>query len=355
MKNMPIGSTVAGRCRLPGRCRDAMSGLCLSLALATAAGAEAISADGDHEYQEFVARDLEPGSVIDMRNGRFRVANSKNSNPDETTDCETGPLRLNRYPLRVYGSAGVALLGGRFEGEVPQESDWIYTYCNSTAIGLWNSPSAHMEGQRIRRVWDGIRIIEESPLFRIDRVWLSEVRDDCLENDFLQTGLIKDSLFDGCFSAISLRSSDEALPGDVSVTVTLAGVLMRMQPYLYKGDRRQGFPVKADSASPVLVIHDSIIAMGDDEMVSASALGIGFDKISDCRNNLFLWTSDKAWPDHLDKPPNCFRVLQGKEARAVWAETRLNWINCHPGAVRFPDDEVSDPSKCDHAAHGGLY
>lgn len=352
---MPIGRTWARSFTSPRRCRPVLLALFLSASLASAAAAQAVSAGGNHDYEEFVVRDLAPGSVVDLRSASFRVANSKNSNPDEFTGCDVGPLRVNRYPLRVYRSAGVLLFGGRFDGEVPQDSDWLHTYCNSTAIGLWNSPSGQIEGQRIRRAWDGIRIIEKSPLFRVDQVWLSEVRDDCIENDFLQPGLVMDSLLDGCFSAISLRSADEGATFDPDVTVTLAGVLMRLQSSVYKGERRLGFPIKADNASPTLVIRDSIMAMGEDDMISVSAIGLGFDKIGDCSNNLLLWTSDEAWPSHLEKPPGCFHVLQGSQARTVWQDARQNWINCHFLSIRFPDDEESDPSKCDRSAHGGLY
>ncbi len=322
---------------------------------ATAAGAETIALGGNHAYGKFVAREIDPGSLIDMRNSDFRVANSGNSNPDELSDCETGPLPINTYPLRVYDSKAVVLLGGRFDGEVPQSSEWVHTYCNSTAVGLWDSPYGSVEGLRARRVWDGIRFARASAFFRVDRVWLSDVRDDCIENDFLLAGMIKDSLFDGCFSVISMRSPDDAAPDNSATIVTLAGVLMRLQPYLYRGVVRQGFPVKGNATSPSLVIHDSVIAISGEEMINPTALSASLSKIEDCRNNLFLFTSDKAWPDKLAKPPSCFRVLQGEAARLAWQEARQNWIDCHFRAVRFADDTVAKPSRCDRTAFGGQY
>lgn len=228
-----------------------------------------------------------------MRNGNFRVANSRNSHPAETFDCDAGPLPVNRYPVRVYNSDSPILLGGRFEGEVPQSSDWIYTYCNSAAVGLWDSPFSHVEGLRVRRVWDGIRFARSSGFFLLDSVWLSEVRDDCVENDFLLGGMIKDSLLDGCFSAVSLRAPEDALPDDTKTTVTFAGVLMRLQPYLYKGIMRQGFPLKGAAASPRLAMYDSIIAMGSEPMINPATFGAALARVKDCRNNLFLWTSNE--------------------------------------------------------------
>lgn len=306
-------------------------------------------------YEAFVARDLAQGSLIDARNADFRVANSKNTSPSEVFDCEAGPLPVNLYPLRIYGSSAAAVLGGRFDGEVPQLSDWVYTYCNSAAVGLWDSPHAVVEGIRARRIWDGIRFAGDSRLFRVERVWLSQVRDDCVENDFLLGGMIKDSLLDGCFSAISMRSPDEAAEGSASAILTLAGVLMRLQPYLYRGETRQGFPLKANDASPEVVIYGSVIAMSDADMISPSSLSAAWGKIADCSDNLFLWTSDQPWPDQLAMPPSCFRILRGEEARSMWRSVRRNWIDCHITTARFADDTAPDPSRCDRSAYGGQY
>ncbi len=309
----------------------------------------------DQSYEEFVARELEPGSVIDARNTDFRVANSRNASPSENSDCEVGTLPVNPYPLKVYESLAAVVLGGRFDGEVPQLSEWLYTYCNSAAVGFWDSPHAGVEGLRVRRVWDGIRFARDSRLFRVEQVWLSEVRDDCVENDFLLDGTIRDSLLDGCFSAISMRSPDETARGSDSATVTLAGVLIRLEPFLYEGDIKQGFPLKVNEASPEVAMYDSVIAIGDAETISPSSWNAAWSKVADCSNNLFLWTSDRPWPDQLALPPSCFRVLRGDEARSVWQDVRQNWIDCHNPHARFADDTVPDPSRCDRLAYGGQY
>jgi hypothetical protein len=329
--------------------------LALGLALSGSAHGQIVTLSGDYGYEEFVARDLAPGTMVDARGARFRLANSKNSSPASSADCENGPLPDNPYPLRIYDSPAAVLIGGQFDGEVPQDSDWEYTYCNSTAVGLWDSPNATVEGIRARRVWDAVRFTRQSQFFKLDEVWLSEVRDDCVENDYLRSGLIMDVLLDGCFAGISAKLSGERTGNGSAETVTLAGLLMRLQPYLYKGEVRHGSPLKVDQSSPAFQIYDSVFAITGAPGVSSSQLAIGWEKISECRNNLLLWISDVPWPGKHMEPPACFRVVRGEQARSLWERIRQNWIDCHFALIRFSDDPVSDPNKCDTAFYGGQY
>lgn len=340
---------------LAGACRFLVAGIFAAGGAISATAAEPVFFSSAQSYDEIVLRALPAGTLIDLRSVELRVANSANSSPDKVSDCETGPLPLNRYPMRVYDSTAVALRGGRFDGEVPQGSDWVHTYCNSAAIGLWNSPHGSVEDIRIRKAWDGVRIGPASSPFLIARAWLSDVRDDCIENDFQAGGIVLDVLLDGCFSGISLRGARKAEGDRPQETVLLAGVLLRMRGYLYRGEIKQALPVKTDGTSPSLVIQDSVIALDDTSLLSPAAIGRAFGHVESCRNNLFLWLSDRTWPNDLARPPDCFRVLRGDEARATWERVRTNWINCHIRAVRFADDTRPVPAHCDRAGHGGLY
>ena len=49
-----------------------------------------------------------------------------------------------------------------------------------------------------------IRVVgDKNDEFTIDSVWLSEIRDDAIENDTGLNGTISNSLFDGVFVGIS--------------------------------------------------------------------------------------------------------------------------------------------------------
>ncbi|TPE49138.1 hypothetical protein [Amaricoccus solimangrovi] len=338
-----------------GRNRCCAALLLLAQIAASGAAAEVIDLSGEHGYDPVVLRDLGPGSVIDARSAMFRPANSRNTNPSAEAGCEIGPLPVNAYPLRIYRAPAALLIGGTFDGEVPQASDWEHSYCNSAAIAIFDSPRMIVERARVRRAWDGARFSGASDFLVLGRSWFSEIRDDCLENDFLNDGLVEDVLFDGCFSGISMRQLPSRAADGSARTLTLLGALIRVTSYPYRGEMRTGPPIKAGAASPRLRVIDSVFAMEGNAIVSRSQLAAGWERISDCRGNLFLWMSDRPWPPGFKRPPSCFRFVQGPEARALWREVRDNWIGCHPNMRRFEDDPAPETAECDALSYGRQY
>lgn len=319
----------------------------------SAVTAETVRLNGDHGYAATVVGKLAQESQVDARSALFHVANSGSAHPSSEIPCDGDGLPVNRYPLQIRESPGVTLNGGRFAGEVPLFSDWENTYCNSAGVALRGSPGAKMQNIRMRRVWDALRFTEETNSFALRSSWISEVRDDCIENDYLNGGLIEDMLLDGCFSGLSMRppKGEERTPE--SGAVVLKGVLMRMQSYLYKGQLRQGPPFKVEEVGPPIEVYDSIVAMDDLNIVSGLRLRIGWTRIGACRGNLLLWTADTPWPDDFARPPACFQLVEGATARGLWQKARQNWIDCHPGILRFDDDPISVSNACDLGSYGG--
>jgi hypothetical protein len=300
-----------------------------------------------------VIENLREPTVVDAASALFRVANSGQEHPTAAATCKTGTLPVNPYPLQVRDSPATVVSGGRFAGEVPLDSDWEDTYCNSAAVMVRGSPDVVVEGLRMRRLWDAVRWSEGSPGFVLRGSWISEVRDDCVENDFLYGGLIEDVLLDGCFSGLSTRPPKERSRVPSESPVVLRGVLMRMQSYLYKGRLREGPPFKADADGPRIDVHDSIIVMGNPDNVSGRRVSIGWEMIGDCSGNLLLWTADTPWPEEFGRPPECFQLIEGAAARERWAAARQGWIDCHPDLVRFQDDDAPGVSGCPGSAPVG--
>ncbi|MEO8241976.1 MAG: hypothetical protein ABI832_06655 [bacterium] len=310
------------------------------------AGADTVLLTGDLGYEPQVIRHLPAGSLVDARTAVFHVANSSTLLPDADTPCDGEELPVNRYPIQIRDSENASLVGGLFAGEVPQKSAWLYTYCNSTGVLVRGSLGAVIEGLRMRRVWDAIRLTESSSGFVLRGSWVSEVRDDCIENDYLNGGLVEDMLFDGCFSGLSMRPPDGTVRSASGGAVVFSHVLMRMQSFLYKDDIEQGPPFKVDETVPQIEIHDSIIAMDDRNTVSQLRLKIGWGRIGKCSGNLLLWTADTPFPKKFARPPDCFRIVEGSEARALWQDARSNWIDCHPLIERFAEDQAPMPEAC---------
>jgi hypothetical protein len=297
----------------------------------------AIRLAGYYGYRAHKLRDLPQGTVIDAREANFTVANSRNRAPVPDMTCEVGQLLTNPYPVVVRNCPGVRFVGGLFDGEVPMTSGWRETYCNSAALLLRDGSSKSLvEEIRVRRAWDGVRFAEGCDDFTLRSSWLSDIRDDAVENDYLQSGTIEDCLFDGCFSGISVDPADRSGTGaDRSLAVYRC--LIRMQPFPSERGISHGSPFKTSDSSPVLKVIDTAIALSAPNM-RFRRLERAWAKLAESRNNLLLWLPEGALPEGFPRPPQGFQILTGKEAQGLWLRRRREWIAKHPQVARFSDD-----------------
>lgn len=292
-------------------------------------------------------------AIIDARGAVFNVANSKNGNPTQASPCRAGTLPTNPYPLNIVGREGVTLAGGIVRSRVPQSSDWQASYCNSAAILLKRSANGVIDGVRITGAWDGIRASTQSAGLTLKNSWISDVRDDFFENDYLYPVAIYDSLVDGTFQGLSLKSSGQKVDASASI-VTISGLLIRIREYPYKGELRYGALTKNDLRSPRLNIRNSVIAVDyQGGKTFTDYWERTWAKLADSTNNMFLWLSDRPIPATFPMPPKSFRVLTGRTAREFWLNAKANWVNCHPKVARETADARSDPKSCRHDSWGG--
>jgi len=307
---------------------------------------------GYDRYQFDGSADGEP-FVLDARNAQFRVANSANVSPTTEFDCNQGSNPVNRYPLNNYHADLTAVVGGLINGEIPQESDWQSTYCNSAAVHFKYGPSGTVDGIRITSAWDALRMSVDSPNLTVRNSWISNVRDDILENDFFFAAVFEDNLVDGTFQGISAHSGGDIVSTS-NETVVVRGNVIRIREYLYKGRQQFGALFKNETSSPNSKIYNTVVAV--DYNGGHTWRGYwekSWSKIVDCSNNLFLWLSDSPMPDSVPLPPSCFRVIKGEEARLAWMQAKKNWINCHPRVARTANDPGSNPQECVADTFGG--
>ena len=307
---------------------------------------------GYERYQFDEPADVNP-YALDLRSAEFQVANSANENPTSSFDCNQGSDPVNPYPLNVYNADYTAVVGGLIHGEIPQESDWESTYCNSAAVHFKYAPGGIVDGVRITSAWDAVRMSVDSPNLIVRNSWISNVRDDVLENDNSFSTLFEDNLVDGTFQGISVHSGGDILVMPLE-TVVVSGSVIRIREYLYKGNQQFGALFKNENSSPASRIYDTVIAV--DYQGGRTWKGYwekSWSKIEDCANNLFLWLSDSPIPDSIPSPPSCFTVLKGYDARTAWAQAKKNWVDCHPRVARAAGDPISSPEECRPDTFGG--
>ena len=290
---------------------------------------------------------------MDLDAATFHVANSGNVDPTPAQPCKTGNLPINKVGLTVRDAPKVTIAGAAFAGTVPQNSDWESTYCNSAALIVRDSAQPIVDGIRASRVWDGIRI--ESPDFTIRNSWLSDVRDDSVENDHLSSGRIEDSLFDGILQGMSVRPNARSKRGLSSGAVEISGSLFRLREFpAADGHWSMGSLVKNDPRAPRLVLNNNVIALDAGRVKKwSNSWPITWQKLGGASNNLVLWLSDAPMPPGFALPPSGFRLVTGAKARALWEQARRNWIDCHPRVRRLPGDPQSRFNACRPNSWGG--
>ncbi|MEO6360329.1 MAG: calcium-binding protein [Sphingomicrobium sp.] len=289
-------------------------------------------------YTVYTASNLAAGSVINATGASWNLSNSANQYPDAYTSYLVGSDTINTHPFIIYSAGyGLTIKGGTILGSVPQTSDWQYTYNNSAGIRIDGAAGVIIDDWTMDKVWDGIRIRPingDSSNWLIDDFHISNARDDAIENDYMLSGTVRDSLFDGVFVGIALAGNSSNPDGSAN-TVTLDHVMMRSESYLYNGEMTHGSFFKtntdAPATTPDIRIIDSVFAIEDVTPIHIARLQLAWDNVVESHGNVFLNLSDTPLPSTYPKPPAGFTILQGQQARDYWEACKAAWIDNHDG------------------------
>jgi len=263
--------------------------------------------------KEFRKHSIAPGTRIDARGATFLGSSSA------------------RYPISIDGGGGVCIAGGAVRGQYDRKLDWATMHDMNNAAVAFTSPTT-VDGVRIDNVEDGIRPEKTGP-FTIRAVHLSYIRDDCVEDDHNQGGLIADSLFDGCYVALSERPSPSINNSDGrNQLLTIRGSLLRLQPM--PGPRHgsaselgNGEFFKWSDQASKLALYDNVFMAEKASQDGADKMGVP-PTLAGCANNVMVWLGPGDYPAPL---PSCFTVTKD---RTVWDTAVADWLHRHPHVAR---------------------
>ncbi|WP_445502949.1 hypothetical protein [Microvirga sp. G4-2] len=298
-----------------------------------------ITLTGDYAYSPYKVTNLASNTTIDATSASWIVANQGS--------------KTNTYPFQVVGAGtGLTVLGGHINGEVSQTGDWRETYINSAAVRFADTPGAVIKNWWIDKPWDGIRPNGSSQNFLIEDVYISNARDDAIENDDALTGTVRDSLFDGVFSGIS--TSDGDFNGSTN-TMTMDGMLLRMKSYSYEGEMTHGSPFKLEynsntggsETNPHLKFVNNVVAIEDINHIGMGRLEHAWERMTDdSTGNYYLNLSDTPFPEDYPLPTKGWTVLQGQAARDYWNKAKSAWLDAHDGtSTQAPTDTTPTTSE----------
>jgi Ca2+-binding RTX toxin-like protein len=287
---------------------------------------------GDYGYKEYWVRDAS-GTTVDASNADWHVA------ADETVPA-----------INIFDSNGVVISGGEIWGEVSQTADWTIAYNHmATGFRVSDSPNTTIRNFHIDGTWDGIRFIPDDSLlvangnsngWLVEDVYMHNIRDDAIENDFAATGTLRDSLLDGVFSAFG-TVNDQSAHG----VLTVDDSIIIMKDYLKDGVMVHGSPFKFNTDhpenNPELKIFNTIIAVQDPTHNGMARLTEAWKHLTESSGNYYLNLSDTPFPANYPLPPKGFTILQGQAARDFLEQQKSIWLAEHSGAQ---DPAGSDPA-----------
>ena len=299
------------------------------------AATEVIELAGDHGFEQLHWFAPADRTAFNARGARWRF--------------QTFPTPRSADPVRITGGGQDAcFVGGLIEGSNPAAAGWeeIYDQSNGAAFAFGGDEPLHrfvLDGLRIHNVWDGIRPRAHADEFVIRNVWLSDARDDCIENDHFSTGVIADSLLDGCHMAISARNPrDPESYG--SRVLTIENSLIRLKPFpkprqamlrrhSWASDPGHGMIFKWSSNSMQVRLHDNVFML--EQLPNNRRRAIEPPPMISCSNNVLVWLG-RGDPGPV---PDCFQVVRD---RSVWDRAKAAWIARHPEVMRLPHDPPSE-------------
>lgn len=305
-----------------------------------------------HFEEKFTAKTA-PGKAFDARKASFLNNDVKwgmitvEGNSNDTGMCWVGGYVYTNKPWNVSWADHKDLDG-------PTR--------NSAAINC-ASTNITVTGLHYFNVHDGVRT-SNSFNWVVEHNWGEYIRDDCVENDHLHSGRIYDCLFDGCYTGISTRPSNEDTHSDgTGQVVELDHVLMRLEamPYPYKWEIKKGiigedgkpymgsgipyghgsfFKITDVDRNPHFIIRNSVFV--GDQLTEASNFDFPPESLIDvCENNIIIWLGPGSYPGKLpqQKFPEGFDIVTGREGRDLWQRKVSDWHARHPdvGANRIPD------------------
>lgn len=251
----------------------------------------------------------------------------------------------------------VCFAGGRFVGTQSPALTWRDVKFSQAMAITMNAERAVVDGVRIHNHQDAI-VPLTSGRFEVRNSWITNNRDDAIENDAFASGLIDDNLIDGTFVFLSMVNRKPANPpvadgpdGLVRITNNLVH-LQNMPgpgkaPWPEASGYAHAFKTWGEQATRV-ALHGNVFLFDPPGDSGRPEIRLRQAELASCSDNVLIWSGEGGWPVVPDD--DCFEVTTDL---TVWTRARRNWINCHPKLMRLPRDPRPKPEACDPAAPGG--
>jgi len=243
------------------------------------------------------------------------------------------------YPLTVDHNrhTGLYIVGGRVIGQQSRNTrhfvmkgEW-----DGNGITLRGPGISTIEGMYIDNVQDGISPIENVTKWVVKDVYARHIRDDFVENDQLQPGVIENTLVDGTFTFLSNRPAADGGGGtcngrksDPNLIVEVRNTLIWMQRQRYEvkskdpieDGRGGGLIFKWSDCGGRVIMSNSIILIQSITVRGTRGMTFPPGKYT---NVTVVWRGQGDYPVALPAGVKVTKDL------AVWTNARKAWLAAH--------------------------
>jgi len=261
---------------------------------------------------------------------------------DTKLDASTAQFQTAAdVPIRVGGNPRACYHGGQVLGQSPPSTPWS-TMHDRYGMVVRDAGLFQLEGVEFFDYGDGVSMDAQGDAeWSIRHVHVKYSRDDCVENDFLNSGTIDSSFFDGCYDGMSSEEYASVLDGSSNLVV-IRNSLWRLQAM----DQAYSGPLpnhnafwKWSAIGPKLALYDNVFRadQGSEEgngadMFMAPRPG----KLADCDNNVMVWLGSGPFPETLPTTFNgkpCFTLMTGAAGLSYWNNAVAQWQANHPNTL----------------------
>ena len=259
-----------------------------------------------------------------------------NTNLAESTkvDASTGQfVTPGNIAIFIGGGPGICFHGGQIIGQLPPSTP--YKKMHDTYGMVVHGASFKLEDLQVFDYGDGVSMdANGDATWSVRDVHFKYMRDDCVENDFVNSGSIENSLFDGCYEGFSARPYTKPTQDGSSNLVVVRNSLFRLQDmdqgYLRPG--HGGF-FKWHPTAPMISLYNNVYR-ADSPNIENDVLVPPPAKLKDCVNNVMIWLGPGPFPERLPTRPGCFQLLTGAAGRQYWDSAVAQWKAQHPSALK---------------------
>ena len=264
------------------------------------------------------------GSTVDARNAKWSMVDGWLATPKASDDvCWVGgTIELTMDDTAMSPTAAWADVWHHNGG---------WTLKNGNAGWIF-------DGVTVRHVGDAFNISTTGEDFTIRHSYITDIRDDCVQNDEMYGGHVHDNFFDGCYVGFSARASGVAVDGHIN-TWTIEKNLVWIRPMysVFKGDSPgNGQIIKWEKSlpqnAPHLVFTNNFVRVGKTPFQVGTSQGEAFFFPPDVEfsDNTLFWDSSEAVPSSLQQWFNAAHNSRIVTSDVEWNAAVKAWRAAHP-------------------------